>query len=86
MRHTFKTSGVCSKQIQFDLDGDVVTDIKFAGGCPGNLKAISKLCDGMKAEDIIDKLKGNTCGYRNTSCADQFAKALESALYKESQG
>ena len=79
MKYSYKTRGVCAMQIQFDIDGDVVTNIEFLGGCNGNLKAISKLCDGMTVSEIEEKLLGNTCGYKDTSCADQFAKAVRRA-------
>ena len=75
----YKTSGVCSSMIEFDLDGNVVKNVKFTGGCNGNLKAISKLVEGMTVEEINEKLRGNTCGFRNTSCADQLAKAVKEA-------
>ena len=66
--------------ITFDLgENNVVTNIAFTGGCNGNLKAISKILDGWKAEDIINKCLGNTCGFKSTSCADQLAKALQEA-------
>ncbi len=70
-------------QINFDVDGDVVSNIEFLGGCNGNLKAISKLCDGMTVSEIEEKLLGNTCGYKDTSCADQFAKAVRRAANGE---
>lgn len=74
---TYKTSGTCARTIHFTkTDDGRITNIAFDGGCNGNLKAIAKLCDGMKAEDIAAKLSGNTCGPRNTSCADQLAKAV----------
>ena len=76
MNYKYKTKSVCSSEITFDLDGDVVKNIRFLGGCNGNLKAISKLCDGMQAEEIVQKLKGNTCGFKSTSCADQLAQAV----------
>jgi len=76
MRYTYHTKGVCSMAISFDIDGNVVQNIEFAGGCNGNLKAISKLVDGWTVEEIEDKLSGNTCGMRKTSCADQLAKAV----------
>lgn len=80
MQYTYKTQGVCSQQITFDLEGNKVTNVSFLGGCDGNLKAISKLVDGMNAEDIESKLKGNLCGSKGTSCADQLAKAVRQAL------
>ena len=76
MRYTYKTRGTCAMEISFDIDGDVITDVEFFGGCNGNLKAIAKLCEGMKAEDIAAKLLGNTCGGKPTSCADQLARAV----------
>ena len=80
MQYTYKTQGVCSQQITFDLEGNKVTNVSFLGGCDGNLKAISKLVDGMTVEDIESKLKGNLCGSKGTSCADQLAKAVRQAL------
>ena len=79
MRYTYKTSGTCSRQISFDLDGNVVSNISFIGGCNGNLKALSKVLDGYTVEQIEEKLAGNTCGFRSTSCADQLAKAVRKA-------
>ena len=80
MSYSYKTSMVCASQIDFDLDGDVVTNISFTGGCNGNLKAIAKLVDGWTVQQIEDKLLGNTCGRKPTSCADQLAKAVRQAL------
>ena len=79
MRYNYKTQGVCSQMISFDIDKDVISNIVFTGGCNGNLKAISKLVDGWTVEKIEQYLKGNTCGYKNTSCADQLAKAVRAA-------
>jgi len=83
MNYTYKTNGTCSKEISFDINNDIVTNITFIGGCPGNLKMISKILDGWKIEDIIKMCKGNICGFRNTSCADQLALALEEVENKE---
>lgn len=82
MKHySYKTSGVCSQVIEFDLsDDNKIHNVKFFGGCNGNLKAISKLVEGQDANNIITILQGNTCGPRATSCADQFTKALKEAL------
>ena len=75
--HTYKTQGTCAKEIKFDKDENgVITNVSFTGGCNGNLKAVSKLIDGMTAEEIASKLSGNTCGMKSTSCADQLAKAV----------
>ena len=84
MTYEYKTKGTCSSRIPFDLNGDVVTNVKFTGGCNGNLKGISSIVDGMTVEEISKKLDGITCGFKNTSCPDQLAKAVTEA-YKESQ-
>ena len=76
----YKTSGTCSQQILFDLDGDIVRSVEFIGGCNGNLQGIGKLVEGMKAEEVIERLKGISCGGRPTSCPDQLARALTAAL------
>ena len=80
MRYSYKTSGTCSVQIDFDIDNGVVTNVEFLGGCHGNLKAIAKLVDGMTVEEIESKLKGNTCRNKGTSCADQLAIAVREAM------
>ncbi|MBQ6180839.1 MAG: TIGR03905 family TSCPD domain-containing protein [Ruminococcus sp.] len=84
MDYTYKTKMVCAQTISFHIEGNVITGIKFLGGCDGNLKAISKLIDGWTVEQIEEKLTGNTCGRKPTSCADQLAKAVRAA-YEESQ-
>ena len=66
--------------IEIELDGDVIKDVAFTGGCNGNLKGISQLIAGMKAEDVIEKLEGTTCGFKDTSCPDQLSKALREAI------
>ena len=77
---TFKPKDVCARSISFTKNDDgTVSNISFEGGCNGNLKAIAKLCEGMKASEIAAKLKGNLCGSKGTSCADQFAIALENS-------
>ena len=83
MEHTYTTRGTCSRQITFELDGNRVKNIHFVGGCDGNLKAVSKLADGMTVEQIESMLRGNTCGPRPTSCADQLAIAVQQAYDKE---
>lgn len=82
MKYVYKTSGTCSVEISFDINDDIITNIEFLGGCPGNLKAISKLLDGKSVSYIEETLLGNKCGMRNTSCADQLAKAVKCA-YEE---
>lgn len=82
MEYTYQTYGVCASIIKFKINGNVITDIKFFGGCNGNLKAIAKLVDGWTVEEIESKLKGNICGNKGTSCADQLAIAVREAYEK----
>ncbi|MBP5293415.1 MAG: TIGR03905 family TSCPD domain-containing protein [Clostridia bacterium] len=84
MRYTYKTQNTCSVEISFDINGNVITNVSFVGGCNGNLKAVSKLVDGYTVEQIEDKLLGNTCGRRPTSCADQLARAVRQAYNETS--
>lgn len=79
MRYEYKTENTCVQLISFDIDGNVIRGIEFYGGCNGNLKAISKLLEGSMVEEIEEKLLGNTCGRRPTSCTDQLAKAVRTA-------
>lgn len=79
MEFSYRTSGVCSYEIKFELEGNVVKNVEFFGGCNGNLKAVAKLVDGLTVEEIEEKLKGNTCGFKSTSCADQLALAVRAA-------
>jgi uncharacterized protein (TIGR03905 family) len=79
MHYTYRTHGVCSTRIEFDIEGDVISNVVFTNGCDGNLKAIAKLVNGQTVDEIETKLKGNTCGYNSTSCADQLAKAVREA-------
>ena len=82
MEYSYKTNMVCSSQIDFDINDDVITNVRFTGGCNGNLKAIGKLVDGMTVDQIEGYLKGNLCGRRPTSCADQLAIAVREAYDK----
>ena len=78
---TFQTSGVCSQEVSFVLDDkNCVHSVRFLGGCPGNLTAIGKLVEGADATQVATLLKGNDCGGRGTSCADQLSRALTAAL------
>lgn len=79
MRYEYRTQDTCAQTISFDINGNVVTNIEFYGGCNGNLKAIAKLLEGSTVEEIEKKLQGNTCGRRPTSCTDQLAKAVRTA-------
>lgn len=74
--YTYKTQGVCAREISYDVEDGRVYNIKFTGGCSGNLHAISKLLEGQEVDYVINKLKGNLCGNKSTSCADQLAQAL----------
>ena len=86
MHHNYRTEMVCSTQISFDLNGNVVSNVAFKGGCNGNLKAISKLVDGWTVEKIEQYLLGNLCERRPTSCADQLARAVRKAYDEEQRG
>lgn len=72
----YKTSGVCASEINIDVENDVIKDVEFVRGCPGNLFGISVLVKGMKVDDAIEKLAGVDCRGKGTSCPDQLAKAL----------
>ena len=73
----YKTSGTCSSAIDLEVEGDIIKSVSFTGGCNGNLQGISRLVEGMKVEDAISRLKGIRCGFKNTSCPDQLATALQ---------
>ena len=83
MTYTYATSGTCSRQIDFELDGNIIKNVVYTGGCHGNLQGISKLVEGMPAEEAIKRLRGICCGSKTTSCPDQLAMALEAALEKQ---
>ena len=78
--YTYKTSGTCSRQIDFEVENGIVKSISFSGGCNGNTKGIAALCEGMRVEEVIRRLKGIRCGFKDTSCPDQLAKALEETI------
>ncbi len=82
LTYTYKTNGVCSRSIAIELEGKIITSVKFEGGCNGNTKGISALVVGMNIDDVINKLDGIRCGFRSTSCPDQLSKAL-SEIKKE---
>ena len=79
MSHSYKTQGVCSRNITFDIRDGRVYDVRFDGGCNGNTQGISGLVDGMPVDEVIKRLSGIRCGFKGTSCPDQLAKALEKA-------
>lgn len=76
MKYSYKTNGTCSVQINFEVNDGIVSNVSFVGGCNGNLKGISALADGMKVDELISRLGGIRCGFKQTSCPDQLAKAL----------
>ncbi len=81
MKHyTYYPKGVCSVQIDFDIEDGKIYNVKYIGGCNGNLKAIGALIEGMKIEDVISKVRGIKCGIKDTSCSDQLAQALEEII------
>ena len=80
MQYTYRTRGTCSSAITFDIEDGILHNVVFPGGCNGNLRAIGKLVEGKDAREIASILRGNTCGPRSTSCADQLAQAIEEAL------
>ena len=80
MKYTYRTTGTCSREITFELEDGIVKNISFQGGCNGNLKGVSSLAEGQIAEDVIKRLEGIKCGFKNTSCPDQLATALKEAL------
>ena len=83
MKHIYKTTGTCSSSIEFEIDeNNIVHNVKFNGGCNGNLKGIAALVENMTADDVIERCKGITCGFKSTSCPDQLATALSSVLNK----
>ena len=83
MHKTYKTTGTCSKQIDFDVEDNKVYNVKFLGGCNGNLQGIAALVEGQDINIVIEKVKGIKCGFKETSCPDQLAKALEEASKEE---
>ena len=77
--YAYKTKGTCSTLIELELEGNVVHNVKFTGGCNGNLQAIPRLVEGLTVEQVEEKISGIRCGFKNTSCGDQLAKAWREA-------
>lgn len=77
MTFTYITKGVCSRSIEITVEDDILKEVKYAGGCNGNLKGISELVKGMQLNEVIEKLQGIKCGFKNTSCPAQLAEALK---------
>lgn len=83
MQFEHRNRGTCSQSVRFELEDGKVRNVQFVGGCNGNLKGISQLIDGMDAKEAVSRLKGIRCGFKETSCPDQLARALAAALEKE---
>ena len=77
MKYNYSPKGVCSRKMIFDIENDIIKRVEIIGGCAGNTMGVSKLLEGMKVEEAIKRLKGIKCGFKDTSCPDQIAKALE---------
>ena len=82
MQFEYKTRGVCSNAIQFEIEDNIVKNVKVIGGCHGNSQGVAALAEGMEVDEIIRRVKGIHCGYKDTSCPDQLACALEAAKAK----
>lgn len=80
MTYNYRPNGVCARGISFDIEDGAVKNIKFSGGCSGNTQGVASLADGMDANELIERLAGIRCGFKNTSCPDQLAKAVAKAL------
>ncbi len=80
MKYSYKTKGTCSRSIEFEINDGIISNVRFEGGCNGNLKGIAALAEGKKPEEIINALSGIRCGFKSTSCPDQFSKALQEAI------
>lgn len=80
MSYTYHTKGTCSTKITFELDGDVVRNVSFSGGCNGNLQAVSRLVEGLTVDELTKRVAGIRCGMKKTSCADQLAQAVLAAV------
>ncbi len=86
MQYSYRTKGTCSQQIDMEINGNIITNVKFYGGCNGNLKAIPALVEGMTVEEIEKKLSGIQCGLKGTSCGDQLAHAVREAYEAAKSG
>ena len=80
MAYQYRTKGVCSRTVSFDIVGGKVTSVRFDGGCAGNTRGIACLIEGMDAAEAVRRLEGIQCGFKGTSCPDQLAKAIQQAL------
>ncbi len=80
MHYSYRTKGTCSTMIDFDLENGVIRNVRFTRGCNGNTQGIAKLVEGMKANEVVKRLKGTNCSGRGTSCPDQLARAIELSM------
>lgn len=80
MEYTFIPKGVCARKINFEINDGIVSNVRFSGGCAGNTQGVAALVEGMKAEDVVERLSGIRCGFKRTSCPDQMAQAIKEAL------
>lgn len=83
MNFKYRTRGTCAGEIDIEMDGNIIKNVKFIGGCNGNGKGIGALVQGMEAQEVIKRCKGISCGMKSTSCPDQLAKALEKYLMQK---
>ncbi len=82
MKYKYQTQGTCSQMIEFEIENGILKNVSFYGGCHGNLQGICKLVDGMPVDEVLKKLSGIRCGYKNTSCPDQLCCAIKAVLKK----
>ena len=80
MKYTYRTQGTCSQAIEFEIEDGILKNVQFYGGCSGNTPGVSALVDGMKVDDVLQRLEGIRCGFKNTSCPDQLCRAIRQAL------
>lgn len=85
VRYNYKTSGVCSQNILITVNGDIIEEVQFIGGCPGNLQGIGKLVKGKTLSEVADLLAGISCGGKPTSCPDQLSKALKAIAERQNK-
>ena len=80
MEYIFKPRGVCAREIRFETEDGIIKNVNFVGGCSGNTRGLAKLCEGRRAEEVVELLSGIKCGFKSTSCPDQLSKAIEEAI------
>ncbi|MGN0183301.1 MAG: TIGR03905 family TSCPD domain-containing protein [Candidatus Ornithomonoglobus sp.] len=83
MQYSFTPRGVCSAQIDFEIEDNIIRNVRFTRGCNGNTQGVGALCEGMRADEVVRRLKGLNCNGRGTSCPDQLARAIELALAEQ---